>query len=127
MLNQVLVSLIDVSCKVGDFVVLFLTLFAKCHIDALDTEVACHGHCSVDVVAEALKKLSRLSFYNNGLLLITGVESQVHEFLGVIVHLLSLGFCGLYKIKPYIKHQIWQESEENLLKVVILGCETQVF
>ena len=127
MLNQLLMSLIDISCKVGDLVILFLTLFAECHVDALNTEVACDGHSSIDVVAEALKKLGGLCLDHNGLLLVTGVQSQVYEFLRVVIHLLSLSFCGLYKIKSDIKHQIWQETEENLLEVVILGGETQVF
>jgi hypothetical protein len=40
---------------------------------------------------------------------------------------LSLCFCSLNKIKSHIKHQIWQEPEENLLEIVVLSSQTQIF
>lgn len=127
MLDQILVSLVNIGGEISNFIIIFLTLFTQGHVDALDTEVACHGNSSVDVVTKTFKQFCSLSLDDNRLLFVTCVKSQVHELLRVVIHLLSLGFCGLNEIESYIKDQIWQEPKENLLEVIILCGKTQVF
>lgn len=126
-LNQIFVSLIDICSEVWDFIIIFLALFTKGHIDALDTEVASHGNSSINVIAKTFEKFCGLGFHNKWLLLVTCVKGEVHEFLRVVIHLLSLGFCSLDEIESYVEYQIWQESEENVLEVIILSGETQIF
>jgi hypothetical protein len=124
--DQVFMSVVDIGSKIGDLENVSATLFTKSHVNALDAEVACDGHCSIDVVAEALEKLGCLGLHHVRGLLIASVQSQVNEFLWIIIQLLSLCFCSFDKVESNIKHEVWQKSEENFFEIVILGSKTQI-
>ena len=87
---EVSVAIFDVGGEVLEDQGLLLALLAQGQIERLDAEVAGEGDRAIDVVAERLKELGCLRLDSIRLLLVAGVESEVHELLRIIIHTLPL-------------------------------------
>lgn len=105
--NQMKMSILNVHWEVFNFQLIFLTLFAECHIESLNAKVACVSNCSVDIVTQPFEKLSCLGLYNTRLLFVTRIKSKCNKLTWFIIHILSLSLGGFDKIKSNIKNKVW--------------------